>query len=574
MSGAQSIFKTIVPQQPVAIGESFSVQYVLEDVEKNDGFTAPHFKDFRLASGPYVYSINGSKPMKNIVYTLVATRTGRFIIPGATAKVNGRFIKSDDAVVEIITKTEAFERSSKGQRDDAVSEYFLRPGEDPYEKMRKNLFMKVMVDKKTCYVGEPLVATFKLYSRLESKSDIVKNPGFYGFAVQDMISLGDNMVTTETISGKSFDVHTVRKVQLYPMQEGEFIIDPMEVMNRVEFSRSTVNRKTEQQIEEGVLERNNDHSADDNTVTYENNISTEKIAISVKPYPVKKRPALFNGATGNFLITAVLEKNELARNEEGDLIVTLSGKGNFTQLVPPVIGWPDGMEGFDAKITDVLNKTYSPLKGARTFRYPFVASNSGIYTIPAITFSFFDPDSNNYKTVSAAAIEIKVTDLESKIPAVNIVQQKKIKKNKPGILWWAGGGVLFIFILIAAAVWIKRKKKPAPAALKEKVQPGLEEILLPVALALKSNDSRFYVLLQKSIWDHVGAGLKLSGSKMNKPDLYKAMREKKLPEDQCREILNLLQQCEAAIFTEAEFVDDKQELLNRTRTALEQIKIG
>ena len=54
--------------------------------------------------------------------------------------------------------------------------------------------MKVLVDKRSCFVGEPVLATFKLYSRLESKSDIVKNPGFYGFTVQDMINLADKQI--------------------------------------------------------------------------------------------------------------------------------------------------------------------------------------------------------------------------------------------------------------------------------------------------------------------------------------------------------------------------------------------
>ena len=73
--------------------------------------------------------------------------------------------------------------------------------------MQQNLFMKVLVDKRVCFVGEPVTATFKLYSRLESKSDIVKNPGFYGFTVQDMINLDDKLTAVENINGKNFDVH-------------------------------------------------------------------------------------------------------------------------------------------------------------------------------------------------------------------------------------------------------------------------------------------------------------------------------------------------------------------------------
>ena len=68
-----------------------------------------------------------------------------------------------------------------------------------------------------------------------------------------MINLADKLVTTENIKGKLFDVHTIRKVQLYPLQAGDFTIDEMEVKNKVEFSKSIVNKKTEQEIVEGVL---------------------------------------------------------------------------------------------------------------------------------------------------------------------------------------------------------------------------------------------------------------------------------------------------------------------------------
>lgn len=560
--------------EPVRIGESFSVQYVLEDIEKNDGFTAPFFKDFRLVSGPTVYggtgyNADGSRPLKNIVFTLVPIKKGRFIIPGATANVNGKFIKSDDVVVEVITKTESLERALKRGSDESPSEYFLRPGEDPYEKMKKNLFMKVMVDKKNCYVGEPVVATFKLYSRLESRSDIVKNPGFYGFAVQDMVSLNDKMTSTETVNGKSFDVHTVRKVQLYPLQAGQFAIDAMEVLNKVEFSKSIINKKTEQEIVEGVFE-NDDHNSNENTITYENSLSTENIVINVKPYPTRNKPAAFNGATGNFLIRAELEKNDLARNEEGDLLVTIEGNGNFTQLVPPPIQWPGGIESFDPTIKDDLDKTHSPLKGSRTFRFPFVVNKAGVYTLPPISLALFDPDSNSYKTVFTSPVEIKISNKGNNV--AEAVQITNNKKNKWRFVWWAGG---LLLILTAAVIWIITKKRlVAEAGIAHKHAPRIEELLLPASFALKANDDQFYKLLQKSIWDHLGNRLKLSGSGMNKADLYKAMREKNLPEDQCRDILNVLHQCEAAVFTKAAFPDHKEELLKRTRTILALIKIG
>jgi len=266
---SQISFKTIVPQQPIVAGESFQVQYVIEDGEKTMSVKPPVFSNYRFVAGPNIYmgsvsTVNGVKPLKNAVYTLEAIRPGKFNIPGASIIVNGRMIRSNDALIQVISKEEAVKKFNK-ENGINPSDYFLRPGENAYEKIRQNLFVKVLVDKKSCYVGQPVLATFKLYSRLESKSDIVKNPGFYGFTVYDMVNLADKEMVTENVNGKLFDVHTIRKVQLYPLQSGVFTIDAMEVTNKVEFSKSSVNKKTEQEIDEGVVGRDVDERGEEGT---------------------------------------------------------------------------------------------------------------------------------------------------------------------------------------------------------------------------------------------------------------------------------------------------------------------
>ena len=215
----------------------------------------------------------------------------------------------------------------------------------------------------------------------------------------------------ETINGNKFDVHTVRKVQLYPLQEGQYMIDPMEVVTKVDFSRSVVNKKTEQEIKEGVFAED-EVSPKKGVETYETTMSSGSIPIIVKPTPVKNKPADYNGATGNFSISAAFNKKELGKNEQGELVVTVSGKGNFTQLASPVINWPAGVEVFDARVKDELNHSYSPMKGKRTFHIPFLSARPGTFTVPSIHFSFFDPDSNRYKTTLTQPAVVSVSTNE------------------------------------------------------------------------------------------------------------------------------------------------------------------
>jgi hypothetical protein len=321
---------------------------------------------------------------------------------------------------------------------------------------------------------------------------------------------------------------------------------------------------------EGVVD-NNDPPAKANTITYENNISTEKITIHVKPYPVPKKPPAFNGATGSFFIQATLEKTELAKNEEGALIITIRGKGNFTQLPAPTVQWPKDIEGFEPSIKDSLDKIQVPLKGSRTFRFPFIADKAGSYIIPAVSFTFFDPDSNYYKTLSASAPGIKISSEEikerPKTPQSTVASDKKDRSS----LWLFGS--IFLAVLLIIALQFRKTKKDESLKVPEERETAvsIEQLLKPVQFSLIADDGMFYSLLQKSIWDYLGIQLKLSGSKLNKDDLYKAMKEKNL-EQQCQGILDALQECEAAVFTKVEFVHDKQELLNRARIALEQLK--
>lgn len=575
-SKTQVIFKTVVPQQPVVAGESFQVQYIIEDAGKSPDFYPPEFRGFRMVAGPNTYTgsmmtYNRVKQLTNTVYTLSAIYPGRFIISGAVVRINGKTLRSNDVVVEVISKKEAAKRFGK-ETAAGNSEYFLRPGEDPYEKIRKNLFMKVMVDKHRCFVGEPVVAVFKLYSRLESKSDIVKNPGFYGFTVYDMVSLADNQNNTEIVNGKLFDVHTIRKVQLYPLQEGNYTIDAMEVKNRVEFSHSVINKKTEQEIVEGVLGSNSDDNSNEGVEVFETDISTEPVAINVKPSPVKNVPATFNGATGIFLITSSLLEDKLAKNEEGHLFITISGSGNFTQLAAPLFQWPEGIEGFEPVITDSLDKMQSPLTGSRTFRYAFVSNKPGNYEMPSVALSFFNTKQGAYKTVATKALQLTITNVEKINKPLLKEKEKEIKRGN-GIYWLAAAAGLLV-CFAGLFLFIKKRKKKIIVTAEEKSQPdnlSVKEMLAPAYIHSETGDKNFYSSLHQCIWNYFRQHFHLSGSDMNKDSLKRKLEEKQISQNDINTVMDILEECEASMFTNAEIAHNKEELLKKATTILEQI---
>jgi hypothetical protein len=572
---AQVVFKTIVPQQPIVSGEAFQVQYILEDAEKSNSLKPPVFNNFRFVTGPNVYKgavagLNGTKQLRNSVYTLEAGRPGRFIIPGATVMINGKLIRSNDVLVEVISEEEAIKRLNKRTTTDN-SDYFLRPGEDVYEKIRQNLFVKVMVDKKNCFVGEPVLATFKLYSRLESKSDIVKNPGFYGFTVYDMVNLADKQVTNETVKGKAFDVHTIRKVQLYPLQPGVFTIDAMQVKNKVEFSRSAVNKKTEQEIAEGILGNTDNEPRGEGTDVFETDISTEPVIINVKPAPEKNRPPGFDGATGHFNIAAALVKNNLSKNEEGFLEVTISGRGNFIQIGAPSVQWPAGIEPFEPTVKDNLDKTTTPLTGSRTFRYPFVCSAAGMYQLNPVSISFFDTDSNTYKTVLSGNVQFTVNNAE-KLTTLKEEKKESIADSNARASKIAAG-IIISLVLVVLLYWVWYKKEPLPVVPEQKtVAVPVDEIFQPASLLTSATDKEFYTALHQSVWSYFSTRFGLHGSEMNKETLVERLQRKNIPESLITNIKHILIECEAGMFINASLLHDKSVLLQQTKNILESIE--
>lgn len=561
---AQVVFKTIAPGHPVSAGESFRIQYYVEGAASHE-LIPPDFTPFQLVEGPDIYpgkSKGAGLLSKNYVYTLIAAQPGEYTLPGATLRTGGSTMKSSEARIRVVKEVAA----TPGYGNDQPTGYYLQPGENVQEKIRQNLFLKVVADKQSCYVGEPVQVTFRLYSRLESRSDIIKNPGFYGFTVHDMISLADQQLGTEKINGKEFDVHIIRKVQLYPLQAGQFTIDPMEVKNKVEFSSIVQNRKTQQRIAEGMQSGAEDEPARTGTSIVENEMRTTALVINVKPLPEKNKPADFNSAVGHFKLSTQLEKKQLARNEEGVLVVTIEGRGNFVQLSAPLINWPSGMEGFSATVTDSLDKAQVPLAGKRQFRYGFVCNNPGAYQLPAVRFSFFDTDSNRYRTQETGPLVLTVNPEEKKetVTEEHNVSIDVLSRQKSKI------AIIVVFLLVAGvlAFWALKKKPEEPEAVPVKPEkPHIDEWLAR-ASGLAAVDPDFYAELHRAVWTYFDQCFGIEGTARNKENLFGLLRMKGAGGEDVAVLANILSACETGMYTRAGTGENDEQLLELSRQLL------
>ena len=429
-SFAQVKFSASSNERSIGKNDYLQVQFTVENAANVESITPPAFKNFTVVSGPNHQSsmsnINGSiKQSLSVGFVLQPVTTGNFTIGSATAKVDGKEVRSNLLNIQVTNA----KSSNRGTGGNAVlspfgglaldfptepathqfDDYILKKNENVAEKIKKNLFIRIDVSKRSCYVGEPIIATYKLYTRLKSESNVLKAPSFNGFSVSEM-ELPDNYVLrTEKYNGREYNVYTLRKVQLYPLQTGTLSLEPVEVKNKITFLKSEYANRGRGDIFYDMLRDFADESApSDATEQQIITVSCDTMHILVKPLPEPARPASFKGAVGNFKIAAALEKNTITTDDAGSLKLIISGAGNIQLVNAPDIDWPDGIEGFESKAAENLDKFSVPMKGDKVFVYPFAVSHAGDYKIPPVSFSYFDAVSQSYKTISTQTLSIHV----------------------------------------------------------------------------------------------------------------------------------------------------------------------
>ncbi|MEO5995835.1 MAG: BatD family protein [Chitinophagaceae bacterium] len=604
---AQVKFSTIVNERQPGINDYIQVEYTIENAKSVEKIDPPLFKDFRLIQGPMQSSgmsyINGvTSQYKSISFILQPAVKGRLVIPGAMAIADGKNIRSEAVTIEVKKEgsTKGNNNRNRGsslfpgisplfpdEEPQVDEEYILRGGESATEKIKKNLFVKTDVNKTSCYEGEPIMATFKLCSRLKSESRVLKRPSLNGFSVYDMIEPEANRPSVQNINGRPFNVHIIRQTQLIPLQSGTFTIDPVELDNKVKFlkqgSRSKNPGNRMQQLLEEFMNEGIRGEVEEHTFT----LASKPVTITVKPLPIANKPASFNGAVGKFTMKATWKNRTVSAGEQISLQVVINGAGNLTVINPPTINLPDGIEGFDPVTKEKIDKSTYPLNGSKTFTYTFVARDTGIYKMPAVVFSYFNPAENSYKTIRSDSIDIRIT------PAVRKkihLRSNNVPGNVAGEYKWTDAffinGVLWMLaVLIVACLviyqWKKSRKK------QETITPGImqkpaverEMVRLPKDLLegarwhLRQGKSQeFYNEINQSVWKVISEKINIPSTELNKFNVVTQLQNKGADIGLVHRLQALLNECEIALYTPVHTASDMEQSLQKAEVVIKDLQ--
>lgn len=616
----EMVFSAQANVQKVGTKDQFEVTYVLTNAQGAAEFRPPAFTGFTVVGGPYQSNstnatiINGQLRQTNSVlltYVLVANKTGVLTIPPAKVSFNGRDVSSNSVTIQVVSGSvmqqraqqrnvdpfydddpfgmRQFQRQLQQQR--ARQQQAMRQQSNQLEAMGeknigKNIFIKVEVDKTNPHVGEQITASYKLYTRLAMSVNLTQLPSLNGFWSQDFQIPNPPKPREEIVNGQRYQVFLLKKSALFPQQDGTLELDAAKAEGVVRVIQQVKGRNPfadDPMFGSFFMDDpffNDDMFSGYNYKDVPVKLSSQPVKINVRPLPPDNQPVSFTGAVGNFTVKAELDKNSLSTDDAATLTFTISGSGNLKLIGNPKITFPAELGVYDPQITDTITGRNPAITGSKIFAYNMNPQTPGDYVIPSIPFSYYDPASGSYKTLSTPPLKIHVT--KGKHYTGNPAGSKKLpgdihdigrenlslKSSQPVVkqpwywmLYLIGTGTLVAFL-------IRRRKQEEyegnQALFKNKKANKIAWKRLATARRLlpQQQHKEFYEEISKAIWLYLSDKLGIPLAHLSKDNVEMELSSKQVPIAQIDRVKRLVLECEMALYSPSGGQQQRQHTLD------------
>lgn len=543
-------------------GEVFRIVYSA-DTEIED-FQLPVLSGLELIAGPIpsrssgTTIVNGKRTdYMQISYSIMvrATAVGLLKIDPAQCKINGTVQKSRSLEIEVV------QGSGAAQSSDAAV-----PSKSTGEVSSDDIFLRLVFSKTNVVVGEPIVATLKLYTRVGIGGfEDVKFPVFNGFWSQEMETPQNINFVRENYNNKIYNSAVLRKYMLLPQQSGTLTIDPAYMVCQVEVMRGSNSRRS---IFDDFF---------DTYQTVRKRVSTNSAKINVSPLP-GGAPASFGGGVGEFSMSVKLNRDSIKAHEAGSLLVEISGSGNMNLIETPQVMLPNDFEKYDVKTTDNFSNGASGLAGKKSFEFPFIPRSSGRFVIPPIEYSYYNIKQNKYVTLRSDSLVLKVSENENAAAAgqsviagigkqsvVNLgsdiryifTSWPQLAKKGFFVIWsWKMlVAVLAVITLYFVADYMLRERAKLKGDIKRTRNRRANKVAksrlkLAQSYMAQGLHSPFYEELHKALLGYISDKLSIQFVQMQRDTIEQTLRSKGVSDENITAFMQLLDECELARYSQ------------------------
>ena len=356
-----------------------------------------HFQ--RTGQSTEMTAINGVVSQHTwTLYQVEADRPGSYTIP-----IGGRTLQ-----------LKVRPAGARGASAASVPMAGLRPEPDESAHQGSLALLHVVLASKKIFVGQAVPVTFKAYFRAGTQITLTGAPGL-GISAFTINHLQDEpRQSVESIGGVPYRVATWT-AQASAAMPGHFATratlpivaryreasrrpaaDPLADMLDDDMSPSSLIRSF---MKQSAFANLNDMFGQEHQ--REMTLHAPVQTVDVLSPPTTGQPADYNGAVGRFDVRATLTPTTGTTFAPMSLKIEVTGQGNLDRVsttgLPSSASWKTYPPS--AKVTD---------QGTKIFEQAVVPQSSGRLEIPAVSFSFFDPDRHQYLTRSTAPISVEI----------------------------------------------------------------------------------------------------------------------------------------------------------------------
>ena len=539
-------FYAQVSSKVVQVGQMFEVAFVINASASN--FTPPNFSDFEVAGGPNQSSsiqvVNGQMSQNiTLSYVLVPKREGKLTIGAASIISNGQKLESAPITIEAV-------KGNTGQQSQASGG---SQGAAAGKPDGSDVFIRTIVSKQKCFLGEQLIVSQKVYSRHQIVGFQKFNPPTYeGFWSQTLESTSGNQQSVENLEGVNYYTYEIFRNQVTPNKSGKVSLSPVE--GEVVVRRQT-NAKPRNIFEQFF-----------GAAGYEDiavKARSKSMAVDVMELPKEGKPEFFNGAVGSFAYKVETSKQTLKANEAFNLKITISGKGNLKLIDAQVLKLPESFETYEPKVAESQN--------SKVFDYLVIPREEGDFVLDNLAFSYFDLDTKKYITIPSPQINVKVLQGDKNSAGAQVyTPQNEIKETENDIRYIkkgdfemtktekeffnsAGHVALMlapILMLSGALLWRRQhiKSNSNIVAVKERkaAKVAKKQLVMAEKHMHQNKKDEFYTEVLTAINAYLSYKLNIPSAEVSHQRIREALNNRRVDVNRIQKLLNTVETAEYA----------------------------
>lgn len=410
-------FEIAVDQTKVSLGQPLQLNLEFNDTQDIPSMELPKMEGFQaryIGPSTRMSIINGQVSSAiTHTYNLIPLKIGIYKIGPFKFDYKGNSYISNPLNVEVTeAQVQADNQDASGSMDTP--------------DINSRLFLIIQAKKNRVYLNEVIPLSIKLYVNKLTVRDIQ-----YPVFNHEGFSLGAFLQPKqyeEVLGGVNYQVIEFN-ASIFGLKPGEFRLGPANLGCNL-LAKKQARRQSASGFDDffgsGMLE-----DFFGQYQTYPLNLKSADIPLMILALPEEGKPADFNGSVGDFKMEASLSSSEVKAGDPITLRVGVRGRGNFNTVTIPKIEAGNNFKAYEPQVKQEAEQ--------KNFEQVIIPLDESAKEIPALRFSFFNPDTEKYQTMVEGPFplkvlapdkkeEIKVIDFQ--VPTVSAAAEKEEKLGR------------------------------------------------------------------------------------------------------------------------------------------------